>query len=41
MEIIERKDNPLLGRVEIKFVWDHSGKGTPTRKRDGNRGCEV
>jgi len=32
MEIIERKDNPLLGRVEIKFVWDHSGKGTPTRK---------
>ena len=32
MEILERKDNPLLKRVEIKFVWNHPGEGTPTRK---------
>ena len=32
MEILERKDNPLLNRVEIKFVWNHPGEGTPTRK---------
>tara|TARA_B100001113_G_C20998930_1_gene574055 strand:+ start:131 stop:436 length:306 start_codon:yes stop_codon:yes gene_type:complete len=32
MEIIERKDNPLLNRVEIEFVWNHQGSPTPTRK---------
>ena len=32
MEILERKENPLLKRVEIKFVWNHPGEGTPTRK---------
>lgn len=32
MEIIDRKDNPLLNRVEIRFVWNHEGKATPTRR---------
>ena len=30
MEIIERKENPLLNRVEINFRWDHSQGSTPT-----------
>lgn len=29
MQVIERKDNPLLNRVEIKFVWDHPNSPTP------------
>ncbi len=32
MEIIERKENPLLNRVEINFVLKHDGKSTPSRK---------
>ena len=31
MEIIERKENPLLNRVEIKFSHSHSGSPTPSR----------
>lgn len=31
MEIIERKENPLLSRVEIKFSHSHSGSPTPSR----------
>ena len=23
MKVVERKENPLLDRVEIRFVWDH------------------
>ena len=30
MEIIERKENPLLYRVEITFRWEHSKAATPT-----------
>ena len=30
MEIIERKENPVLGRVELKFQWNHSGEATPS-----------
>ena len=29
MEIIERKENPVLDRVELTFQWNHSGKATP------------
>ena len=29
MEIIERKENPLLNRVEISFRWEHSKGSTP------------
>ena len=29
MQVIERKDNPLLNRVEIRFVWDHPNSPTP------------
>ena len=29
MQVIERKDNPLLDRVEIRFVWDHPNSPTP------------
>ena len=29
MEIVERMENKLLNRVEIKFSWRHSGKATP------------
>lgn len=31
MEILERKENNLLGRVEISFRWRHVGKSTPSR----------
>ncbi|MCH1511812.1 hypothetical protein OAJ11_00635 [Candidatus Poseidoniales archaeon] len=30
MEIIERKENPLLNRVELRFRWEHSTESTPT-----------
>ena len=30
MEIVERKENPLLDRVELSFVWDHPGNPTPS-----------
>ncbi len=31
MEVIDRKENPLLNRVEIEFRWNHEGKATPSR----------
>ena len=31
IEIVEKKDNPLFQRVEIKFRADHSGEPTPKR----------
>ena len=31
MEIIDRKENPLLNRVEIEFRWNHEGSPTPSR----------
>jgi len=31
MEIINRKENPLLNRVEIEFRLDHDGVPTPSR----------
>ena len=31
MEIIERKENPLLDRVELTFQWDHPNEPTPSR----------
>ena len=31
IEIVEKKDNPLFQRVEIKFKADHSGEPTPKR----------
>ena len=30
MEIINRKENPALDRVELKFQWDHSNEATPS-----------
>ena len=30
MEIIERKENPLLKRVELRFRWNHDKTSTPT-----------
>ena len=32
MEIVERMENKLLNRVEIKFSWRHNGKATPSRR---------
>ncbi|MCH1591792.1 MAG: hypothetical protein L7R66_02235 [Candidatus Thalassarchaeaceae archaeon] len=29
MQVINRKDNPLLNRVEIRFMWDHPNSPTP------------
>ena len=29
MQVIDRKDNPLLNRVEIRFTWDHPNSPTP------------
>ena len=31
MEIIERKENPILNRVELSWQWRHTGAPTPTR----------
>ena len=30
MEIIQRKENPVLARVELTFQWNHSGEATPS-----------
>ena len=30
MEIIDRKENPALDRVELQFQWDHSNEATPS-----------
>jgi len=30
MEVLERKENPLLDRVEIRFVWNHDSSPTPS-----------
>jgi len=30
MEVTERKENPLLNRVEIHFVWNHANSPTPS-----------
>ena len=30
MEIIQRKENPVLDRVELTFQWTHSGAATPS-----------
>ncbi len=32
MNIVDRKENKLLNRVEIAFSWKHDGKATPSRK---------
>lgn len=31
MEVVDRKDNPLLHRVEIRFSWRHAQAATPSR----------
>ena len=30
MEVIERNENPLLDRVEIRFTWNHDNSPTPS-----------
>ena len=30
MDIINRKENPALDRVELQFRWDHSNEATPS-----------
>ena len=30
MQVIERRENPLLDRVEISFQWDHPDEPTPS-----------
>ena len=30
MEVIDRKENPLLDRVEIRFQWEHTNSPTPS-----------
>ena len=30
MEILDRKENSALDRVELKFQWDHSNEATPS-----------
>ena len=32
MDIVSRKENKLLNRVEINFRWQHEGLATPSRK---------
>jgi ribosomal protein S24E len=33
MEITERKENPILNRVELSWQWRHVGSPTPTRSQ--------
>ncbi|MBE45569.1 MAG: hypothetical protein CMB02_02820 [Euryarchaeota archaeon] len=30
MEVLNRKENPLLDRVELTFQWDHPNEPTPS-----------
>ena len=30
MEVLERKENPMLDRVELQFRWDHPNSPTPS-----------
>ena len=30
MKVIERNENPLLDRVEIRFTWNHDNSPTPS-----------
>ena len=32
MEVIDRKENPLLDRVENRFQWEHTNSRTPSRR---------
>ena len=32
IEIVSRKENKLLNRVEINFRWQHIGQSTPSRQ---------
>ena len=32
MDIVSRKENKLLNRVEINFRWQHEGQATPSRQ---------
>ena len=32
MEVIDRKENPLLNRVEIRFLWNHDNSPPPSLK---------
>ena len=41
MEIIDRKENPLLNRVEIEFRWNHDGAATPSREEMLNAVASV
>ena len=31
MQITDRKENPILNRVELSWEWRHAGQPTPTR----------
>ena len=30
MEVLERRENPMLDRVELQFRWDHPNSPTPS-----------
>tara|TARA_B100001123_G_scaffold298286_1_gene332677 strand:+ start:59 stop:445 length:387 start_codon:yes stop_codon:yes gene_type:complete len=33
VEITERKENPILNRIELSWQWRHTGEPTPTRAK--------
>ena len=41
LEIIEKKDNPLLNRTEVKFKVKHQGEKTPERELVKNDLAEM
>ena len=41
MEIIERKENPVLDRVELTFQWNHSGEATPSLSQMVNAAAKA
>ena len=41
MEIINRKENPALDRVELQFQWDHSNEATPSLSQMVDEAAEA
>ncbi len=36
IQVIDKRENPLLGRIEVKFVVTHIKEPTPTREKMKN-----
>ena len=41
IKILEKKENKLLNRLEVRFAVDHSGKPTPKREEIRKKLCAL